>query len=159
MTNLDGAPSGLRIRPWSVKLAYVVAACAVVYLIAVIPVGPDGAGILRSATAFVLVLLGARLFRAAGEELAPPRPWWRMTGGVQSGIVLGSLVALVAITSATGYVGLTLSTPVKQGSTNLLALLVNTILAAILAYLYYGSSRRLVLERRAETLAAAQKGR
>jgi hypothetical protein len=142
-----------------VKLACVVAACAVVWLIAVIPVGPGGAGILRSATAFVLILLGARVFRGADEDVIPPRPWWRMTGGVRSGIVLGSLFALVAITSATGFVGLSLSTLIKRGTTNLPALLVNTVLAAILAYLYFRSSRRLVLVRREHVLDEIRKDR
>jgi hypothetical protein len=159
MTNSPQVPSGPRIRPWPVKLAYVVAAAAVVYLIAAIPVGPSGAGILRSATAFVLVLLGARLFRGIDEDPVPPRPWWRMTGGVRSGVVLGSLFALVAIISATGYVGLSLSTLIKQGTTNLPALLVNTILAAILAYLYFRSSRRLVVARREQSLIEVLKGR
>jgi hypothetical protein len=159
MTNQTNAPSGVRIRPWPVKLAYVVAGCAAVYLIAGIPVGASGAGILRSALAFVLILVGARIFRGVDEEYAPPRPWWRMTGGVQSGIVLGSLFALVAIISATGYVGLSLSTLVKQGTTNLPALLVNTVLSAILAYLYFRSSRRLVLARRERLIELARKGR
>ena len=159
MTNSSQVPAGLRIRPWPVKLAYVAASAAVVYLIAAVPIGASGAGILRSATAFVLVLLGARLFRGAGEDVVPPRSWWRMTGGVQSGIVVGSLFALVAITSATGYVGLSLSTLVKHGTTNLPALLVNTILAAILAYLYFRSSRRLVVSRREQSVNEVLKGR
>jgi hypothetical protein len=159
MTNQTDVPAGPRIRPWPIKLAYVIAACAAVYLIAAIPVGPGGAGLLRSGLAFVLILVGARLFRGIDEDPLPPRPWWRMTAGVRSGIVLGALFALVAIASAAGYVGLSLSTLVQQGTTNLPALLVNTVLAAILAYLYFRSGRRLVLQRRAETLAAAQKGR
>jgi hypothetical protein len=159
MTNQTDVPSGPRIRPWPVKLAYVVASIAAVYLIAAIPVGPTWAGILRSVLAFVLILVAARWFRGVDEELLPPRPWWRMTGGVRSGVVLGALFALVAIVSALGYVGLSLSTLVREGTTNLPALLVNTVLSAILAYLYFRSSRRLVLERRAQTLAAAQKGR
>jgi hypothetical protein len=159
MTNSSQVPAGPRIRPWPVKLAYVAASAAVVYLIAAVPIGSSGAGILRSATAFVLVLLGARLFRGAGEDPIPPRPWWRMSGGVQSGIVIGSLFALVAITSATGYVGLSLSTLIKRGTTNLPALLVNTILAAILAYLYFRSSRRLVVARREQSIDEVLKGR
>ena len=159
MTNPTDPRPAPRLRPWPVKLAYIIASCALVYLIAIIPVGPGGAGILRSTLAFALVLLGARLFRGAGEELAPPRQWWRMTAGTPAGVVLGSLLALVAIVSGTGYVGLTLSTLAHRDVVDLPALLVNTLLAAILAYLYYGSSRRLVLERRAETLAAARKGR
>jgi hypothetical protein len=159
MTNSPQAPAGFRIRPWPVKLAYVVASAAVVYLIAAIPVGPSGAGILRSATAFVLVLLGARLFRGIDEDPIPPRPWWRMTGGVRSGIALGVVFALVAFTSGTGYVGLSLSTPIKHGTTNLPALLVNTILAAALAYLYFRSSRRLTILRREQSISEVPKGR
>jgi hypothetical protein len=157
MTNQTDVPTGPRIRPWPVKLAYVVASIAAVYLIAAIPVGPTWAGILRSVLAFVLVLVGARWFRGTDEELIAPRPWWRMTGGVRSGIVLGALFALVAFVSATGYIGLSLSTLVHEGTTNLPALLVNTVLAAILAYLYFRSSWRLVQTRRAEVLAAMQK--
>jgi hypothetical protein len=159
MTNHNDAPAGPRLRPWPVKLAYVAASAAAVYLVAAIPVGVGGGGILRSGLAFVLILLGTRLFRGAGEEVAPARPWWRMTGGVQSGIVLGALFAFVAIVSATGYVGITLSTLIKQGTTNLPALLVNTVLAGILSYLYFRSSRRLVLARREVLVEAARKGR
>jgi hypothetical protein len=130
-----------------------------VYLIAVIPVGPSGAGILRSAAAFVLVLLGARLFRGVDEDPAPPRPLWRMTGGVRSGIVLGSLFAIVALVSVTGYLGLSFSTTVAPGETNLPALVVNTVLSAILSYLYFRSSRRLVLAERQRMLDEASKGR
>lgn len=159
MSNLHDVPAGIRIRPWPVKLAYVVASVAVVYLIAAIPVGPSGAGILRSAAAFVLVLVGARFFRGVDEDPIPPRPWWRMTGGVQSGIVLGALLALVAIISATGFVGLSVSPQIQRGSTNLPALLVNTVLSAILAYLYFRSSRRLVLARREQALENIREGR
>ncbi len=159
MTNLQDVPTGPRIRPWPIKLAYVVAGGAAVYLIAAIPVGPSGGGILRSGLAFVLILVGTRLFRGAGEDPVPPRPWWRMTANVQSGVLLGSLFALVALISATGFVGLALSTVVKQSSTNLPALIVNTVLAGILAFLYFRSSRRLVLGGRAGTIVLAQKGR
>jgi hypothetical protein len=157
MTNQPASTRAPRLRPWYVKLAYVVASCAVVYLIAAIPVGPGGAGILRSTVAFVLVLLGARLFRGIDEESDAPRPWWRMTGGVRSGVVLGAVLALVALVSVTGYIGLAASTLAHQ--TNLPALVVNALLSAILSYLYFGSSRRLVLQRREEALIAAREGR
>jgi hypothetical protein len=159
MTNQTNVPSGPRLRPWPLKLAYIVAAGAAIYLIAAIPVGAGGAGILRSSLAFVLILLAARLFRGSAEDPVPPRPWWRMTGGVRSGIVLGSLFALIALASAAGWVGLSLSTLVKQGTTNLPSLLVNTVLSGILAYLYFRSSRRLVLQRREELANVASTGR
>ena len=159
MTNLPGAPAGPRIRPWPIKLAYIVASCAAVYLVAAIPVGSAGAGILRSGLAFVLVLVGTRLFRGADEDPNAPRLWWRMTGGVRSGVVLGMIFALVAIISGSGFVGLSLSTLAKQSSAVLPPLLVNTVLAAILAFLFFRSSRRLIVERRAGTLAADRRVR
>ena len=140
------------------KVAYVVASCALVYLVAGIPIGPGGGGVLRSGLAFALILLGVRVFRGP-DELNSPRPWWQMTAQVNAGVVLGSLCALVAFLSGAGWVGLTVSTLAHKDVVDQPALLVNTILAALLAYLYYGSSRRLVLEHRAETLAAAREGR
>ncbi len=158
MTNQTTPGTTPRIRPWYVKLAYILASCALVYLIAAIPVGPGGGGILRSTLTFVLILFGTRLFRGPDEDNSP-RAWWRMTERVPAGVVLGTLFALVAIISATGYVGLTVSTLAHKDVVDLPALLINAILAAILSYLYFGSSRRIVLQRRAEILAAAQKGR
>jgi hypothetical protein len=158
MTNQTTPGGPPRIRPWYVKLAYVLASCALVYLVAAIPVGPGGGGILRSTLAFVLVILGARAFRGPSEDNSP-RTWWRMTARVPAGLVLGSLCAFVAIFSAVGYVGLTASTLAHKDVVDLPALLINAVLAAILSYLYFGSSRRIVLQRRAEILAAAMKGR
>jgi hypothetical protein len=159
MTNQTVNRPAPRIGPWYAKFAYVVVACALVYLIAAVPVGPGAAGILRSVLAFVLVVLGARLFRGAGEERLPPRAWWRMTAGVPSGVVLGSLCALVALFSVVGYVGLTVSTLADKDVVDLPVLLVNTVLAAVLAYLYFGSSWRIVSERRARLLAEERKAR
>jgi hypothetical protein len=156
MTNDTPAPLVFRFRPWPLKLAFVVASCALVYLVAGIPVGPGGGGILRSTLAFALVLAGARVFRGAGEELAAPRPWWRMTAGVPSGVVLGSLCSLIALVSAAGYIGLTTVTLAHKDVVDLPALLINTVLSAILAYLFFGSSRRIVLLRRAQTLVEAR---
>jgi hypothetical protein len=157
MTNETAGSRAPRIRPWYGKFGYVAASCALVYLIAAVPVGAGGAGILRSVLAFVLIVVGARVFRGVNEELLPPRPWWRMTAGVLSGVVLGSLTALVALLSAVGYVGLTVSTLPHKDVVDLPALLVNAVLAAILAYLYFGSSWRIAHERRARLLAEARK--
>jgi hypothetical protein len=158
MTNETTASRVPRLRPWYLKLAYIAASCVLVYLIAAIPAGAGGAGILRSALAFVLVVLGARVFRGADED-GTARPWWRMTARVPAGIVLGSLFALVAILSAAGYVGLLGSPLAHKDVVDLPGLLVNVILAAILSYLYYGSSWRLVHEPSAEAIAAAAKKR
>jgi hypothetical protein len=158
MTNQPAASRAPRLRPWYLKLVYVVASCLLVYLIAAIPVGPGGGGILRSALAFILILLGSRVFRGPDED-DTPRPWWRMTARVPAGVVLGSLCALVAIVSAVGYVGLVVSTIAHKDVVDLPALLVNAVLAAILSYLYFGSSLRLVREPTAEAARAPGKGR
>jgi len=158
MTNETAGSRAPRIRPWYGKLAYVAVSCALVYLVAAIPAGPGGAGILRSVLAFVLVLLGARVFRGVNEDDSA-RAWWRMTTGVPSGFVLGALCILIALFGAVGYVGLTVSTLAHKDVVDLPALLVNTVLAAILAYLYFGSSWRIVHDRRARMLAEARKGR
>jgi hypothetical protein len=157
MTNDTATRRAPRIRPWYVKLTYVVLSCALVYLVAAIPAGPGGAGILRSVLAFVLVLLGARVFRGVNEDDSA-RAWWRMTAGVPSGFVLGAVCTLVALFGAVGYVGLTVSTLAHKDVVDLPALLVNTVLAAILAYLFFGSSLRIVQERRAKLLAEQRKG-
>jgi hypothetical protein len=158
MTNQPTDRKAPRLRTWYLKLGYIVASCLLVYLIAAIPVGAGGGGILRSALAFILILLGSRLFRGPDEDDSP-RQWWRMTARVPAGVVLGSLCALIAIVSVAGYVGLTVSTIAHKDVVDLPALLVNAVLAAILSYLYYGSSLRLVREPSAEAARAAGEGR
>jgi hypothetical protein len=153
MTNETNGGRNVRLRQWYGKLAYVVVAAILVYLATAIPLGAGGGGILRSVLAFVLVLLGARIFRGAGEEVAPARAWWRMTAAVPSGILLGSLCTVIAVVSAIGYVGLTVANLPHKDVTDLPALLVTAVLSAILAYLYFGSSRRLVIARRQQGIA------
>jgi hypothetical protein len=128
-------------------------------VVAAIPLGPGGAGILRSVVAVLVVVLGTRLFRGLDEEVAPRRPWWRMSGGVSSGIVLGALCAVIALASAVGYVGLTVSTLAHKDTVDLPDLLINTVLAAVLAYLYFDSARRLAFQRREAATVAAQANR
>jgi hypothetical protein len=149
----------LRIVRWYLKALFVVVGAFLVYLIAAIPFGPGGAGIARSILTVLLVILGTRLFRGADEDVAPGRPWWRMTGGVPSGIVLGALCALVALGSAVGFVGLTLSTLAPKDTVDLPDLLINTVLAAVLAYLYFDSARRLAVLRRDAAIAAERANR
>jgi hypothetical protein len=158
MTNETTVGRVPRLRPWYLKLAYVVVSCILVYLIAAIPAGPGGAGILRSALTFILILVGARVFRGMDEDDSA-RTWWRMTARVPAGVVLGSVFALVTLLSAVGYVGLVVSTLAHKDVVDLPALLINAVLAAVLSYLYYGSSWRLAHEPPAETVPAARNGR
>jgi hypothetical protein len=159
MTNETSGGRNVRLRQWYGKLAYVVVAAILVYLATAIPLGAGGGGILRSVLAFVLVLLGARIFRGVEEEVAPARPWWRMTAGVPSGILLGAVCTVVALFSVVGYVGLTVATLPHKDVTDLPALLVTAVLSAVLAYLYFGSSRRLVVARRERAIEQARTGR
>jgi hypothetical protein len=154
MTNQPVASRIPRIRHWYAKLAYVVVSCVLVYLIAAIPAGAGGPGILRSALAFVLIVLGARLFRGADEDDSP-RAWWRTTARVPAGVALGSLFALVALLSVAAYVGLSVSNLPHMDVVDVPGLLANVILAAILAYLYFDSSWRLAHVPSAEAIAAA----
>jgi uncharacterized membrane protein YfcA len=159
MTTPTAASRSPRIRRWYWKVVYVVVAAILVYLIAAVPVGVGGAGVLRSVLGFVLILIGARLFRGPDEDVAPPRARWRMTAGVLWGVVLGAVCAVIAIVSVVGYVGLTTSALAHKDVVDLPALLVTALLTAVLAYLYFGSSRRLVLARRAKALADARGSR
>ena len=154
MTNQPVASRIPRIRHWYAKLAYVVVSCVLVYLVAAIPAGAGGAAILRSALTFVLIVLGARVFRGANEDDSA-RAWWRTTARVPASVALGSLFALVALLSLVGYLGLSFSNLPHTDVVDLPALLVNAILAAILAYLYFGSSWRLAHEPTAEAMAEA----
>jgi hypothetical protein len=140
MTNETPSTRSVRLQPWYSKFAYVVVAVAVVYLAPVIPLGAGGAGILRSALAFVLILL-------------------RMTSAVPSGILLGAVCAAVALVSIVGYAGLTVATLPHKDVADLPVLLVTAVLSAILAYLYFGSSRRIVVERRERAIVEARAGR
>jgi len=139
MTNETSGGRNVRLRQWYGKLAYVVVAAILVYLATAIPLGAGGGGILRSVLAFVLVLLGARIF--------------------PSGILLGAVCTVVALFSVVGYVGLTVATLPHKDVTDLPALLVTAVLSAVLAYLYFGSSRRLVVARRERAIEQARTGR
>jgi hypothetical protein len=151
MTNDTVERRVLRISRWYWKLLYVIAACLLVYLIAAIPLGAVLPGILRSVLAAALVLFGARIFRGPGEEVAPARAPWRMTAGIPSGIVGGCACALVAVGSIAGYVGLTAMPASARNDVGLPILLINAVLAAVLAGLFINSAVQLRRLRRFES--------
>lgn len=47
---------------------------------------------------FVVVLVGSRAFRIAGEPFAPPRAWWRATGRPAAGFWLAAVFLLGLVT-------------------------------------------------------------
>ncbi|MEJ1229675.1 MAG: hypothetical protein WDM88_02070 [Galbitalea sp.] len=150
-----------RIRRWYGKLAYVVVAILIVYLIALLVADPsaagnDARGILRSVVAFLLALLATRVFRGVDEDVDAPRPAWRMTGGILAGFVLGVLLALVAIADALETIGLVSGSLAGPGVADPLVPIVMAVLAGVLAYRYLASSLRL---RRAQRLALLAQSR
>ena len=67
-----------------------------------------GAGAVAVAVAVVVVLgtavtavVAGRTFRAAGEPVPPPRPWWRLTGGRTSGSVVAGVFGLEVVSLLT----------------------------------------------------------
>jgi hypothetical protein len=59
--------------------------------------GGVGGTIASVVLALAVVLFCARTFRAPGEPIAPPRPWWKLTGGRTSGLVVGGLCVLQVV--------------------------------------------------------------
>jgi hypothetical protein len=99
--------SPLRITNVWVKLAYVVVWYGFgVVLANVILSGVADAIIVATLLAWdtASLSLGVRIFRGRDEAVAPPRPWWRMTGGARSALVLGSLGVLNAALTLPLYV-------------------------------------------------------
>jgi hypothetical protein len=99
--------SPLRITSVWIKLAYVVVWYGFGVALANIILGGVAdtlvvAALLAWDTASLL--LGVRIFRGRDEAVAPPRPWWRMTGGARSALVLGSLGVLNAALTLPLYV-------------------------------------------------------
>jgi hypothetical protein len=49
--------------------------------------------VIASAVFVTAIAVGARTFRARGEDPVPPRPWWQLTGRPQAGFVIAALLA------------------------------------------------------------------
>ncbi len=56
-----------------------------------------GALVLLPLVALLLIYLATRVFRSAGERVAPPRAWWRATGRPIAGFVIAGLTALWSV--------------------------------------------------------------
>ena len=68
-----------------------------------LPEVPAAALTLSTAWDLAFLILGAQIFRARGEAIAPVRPWWQATGRAKASRALG---ALTAIGAASGLLGL-----------------------------------------------------
>jgi hypothetical protein len=97
-----------RITELWAKIAYVLVAWLLLpvslrYLLEIIGMPwPIIAGI-DIAWSFVVVAFGSRVFRAHGEEIVPPRVWWRATGRPRAGFLLFGLFGLAALSAFLPY--------------------------------------------------------
>ena len=91
----------MRIRRTGYKVLYFVGCIAIyvvitnVILLPLLPAGPMR-GSIQLVLGFLVVVGACRLFRGPGEDIVPPRPWWRATNRPKASIVLGILNAIEA---------------------------------------------------------------
>ena len=141
----------IRIIRWELKLLYVVGAIGVSFVLAGLlrAWGVDGILALLTTSVFdvAALLLGARVFRGVGEEIEPPRPWWRMTArpplSRRLGIlfaVLGAGSMLVLILTAIGAYEPLPETPTSE---TLVIYVIGALENGTFAYLYLNSAVRL----------------
>jgi hypothetical protein len=154
----------LRITRWQMKLLYAIIAYGVVFVIARVPdlVGaPTLVGSIAAAVfSVVAILLGARIFRVKGEEIAPPRAWWRMTGRAKLsrriatlaiiGVVFITLDVIVTVVYASLPISARHTHP--QSLSSIPELVVIAIEYAIVAALYVNSAKRLQNEKLLEPI-------
>jgi len=93
----------VRITEVWVKAAYIAIGWFLLPLAAsrlLTPIGaPEPVALgLELAWTFAVVLLGCRIFRVRGEEVEPPRRWWRATGRPAAGFVLSAFMIVAALT-------------------------------------------------------------
>ena len=91
----------MRIRRTGYKVLYFVGCIAIyvvitnVIFLPLLPAGPVR-GSIQLVLGFLVVVGACRLFRGPGEDIVPPRPWWRATNRPKASIVLGILNAIEA---------------------------------------------------------------
>src|SRR5262249_54135992 len=93
---------------------------------------------------FALILLACRTFRAAAEDVAPPRPWWRMTYRASLSWLLGILFVAEVAVAGWGF-GAGLDDPGNA---------VDFVLGGIVAVLYLHSGFQLSRYNRRVRMAA-----
>jgi hypothetical protein len=128
----------IRITSVSAKAAYVI----VGYIVLVTAAGMSAVllrdvllgAIVDAVLTLVLIGLGARWFRADGEDRISPRPLWRLTGRPTAGFVVATLAGIQTLFAAgTGVI-----TPHA-----LLPSAVTTVVSLLVTIAYLASSMRL----------------
>ena len=99
--------------------------------------------LIASALFVTAIAVGARTFRARGEDPVPPRPWWQLTGRPQAGFVMAALLASADV-----------MTWLRQGPEvsrdDLPAWILSSTVTAVVVVAYVRSS--ILLRRRARVL-------
>ena len=96
----------MRIAAWWARALYIAAAYADTWGVeeGLIRLGWNSVSVLLASTplAVAAFVIGARVFRTAGEDRVRPRPWWQVTGRPRLGFALGYIgVALMVFSAAT----------------------------------------------------------
>ncbi|GAA1751147.1 hypothetical protein [Agromyces humatus] len=132
----------LRIVRWELKLLYVAVAYGIGYPIRALLFAAGAAPFVPSLVDATVTIgafvLGARLFRGAGEAVAPKRPWWRMTAWPTLSKNLGILFAFMAVS----FVFLAVRA-VGAAQVPTVDPIIGALQFAVLAFLYLNSAVRL----------------
>lgn len=89
----------VRITSTTAKVGIVILAVVVALPIATVTaiVTSTATGMLAAAVLLAtIVIFAARVFRAKQEPVAPPRPWWKMTGTSRPGYAVAALFVVQA---------------------------------------------------------------
>ena len=134
----------LRIVRWEFKLLFVAAAFGIGYPLRALLFAAGAptyvASIVDALVTIGAFVLGARLFRGAGEKVAPPRPWWRMTAWPTLSRNLGILFAFMSVSFVLTAVR------IVQAAIPISSIVDSSIGAlqfAVIAFLYLNSAVRL----------------
>jgi hypothetical protein len=137
----------LRIWDWRIKLVYVVAAYGAGW--ALVPVWSllGVRGVFGTAFDIAAILLGARIFRGAGEQIDEPRPWWRMTSrptmSRRFGILATVFGALLAVDIPLLYLAPGVHHPRPRTAWDGIEVGIGAVEFGVIAFLYLRSARRL----------------
>jgi hypothetical protein len=99
-TKREGSARTFRIATLGGKLLYVLAYAFA--NVGIVLLGGAGLWLLGLVLDLGFLLVGVRVFRGQGEEIAPPRAWWRASGRPTASFVLAGVVAAVSATRLVG---------------------------------------------------------
>lgn len=130
----------VRIRQTRWKVVYVAVAVTVIvaaYAELVPRTLPYPVNVLvMNAIVVAVVAVGCRSFRGRGEDVAAPRPWWRMTARPTAGFVIAALV----LVNAAGAVVVAVFVPTGRP----LEVVLNPAVDVVVGAFYLHSSIRLL---------------